>query len=100
MSRLASRYRVPLALSVALLAARLVSAVPLTDPLGAPLPPGLPLPATALYLPRRAPLLGLGRSLDAQHDPSARVPAGHGAALPAVAPRSADPEPQPPLPPA
>jgi hypothetical protein len=50
MSRLAPRYRIPLALSLALLAARLGAAAPLTDPLGAPLPAGLHLRAPALYL--------------------------------------------------
>src|SRR4051812_3749561 len=60
MSRLAPRYRIPLALSLALVAARLVSAAPLTDPLGAPLPAGLPLRAPALYLVAGPPFSGWG----------------------------------------
>ena len=50
MSRIAPHYRIPLALSVALLAARLVAAPPLVDPLGGPVPTGLQLKAPALYL--------------------------------------------------
>jgi hypothetical protein len=50
MSRLASRFRIPLALTAALLAARVVAAPALTDPVGAPVPAGLHLQAPPLYL--------------------------------------------------
>jgi hypothetical protein len=50
MSRLATRFRIPLALTAALLAARLAAAPPLSDPVGAPVPAGLHLHAPPLYL--------------------------------------------------
>jgi hypothetical protein len=45
-----ARYRVPLALTAILLAARVLAAAPLSDPLGAPVPAGVHLEAPALYL--------------------------------------------------
>jgi hypothetical protein len=45
-----SRYRVPLVLSAVLLAARVLAAPPLSDPVGAPVPAGVHLQAPALYL--------------------------------------------------
>ncbi|HKU60581.1 MAG TPA: hypothetical protein VJQ44_05135 [Gemmatimonadales bacterium] len=50
MTRPAPRFRIALALTAALLAARALAAAPLTDPLGSPLPVGLHLHAPALYL--------------------------------------------------
>jgi len=50
MSRLATRFRIPLALTAALLAARLAAAPPLSDPVGAPVPASLHLHAPPLYL--------------------------------------------------
>jgi len=50
MSRLATRFRIPLALTAALRAARLAAAPPLADPVGAPVPAGLHLHAPPLYL--------------------------------------------------
>lgn len=45
-----ARYRVPLALTAILLAARVLAAPPLSDPVGAPVPAGVHLQAPALYL--------------------------------------------------
>ncbi len=50
MTRPAPRFRIPLALTAALLAARVVAAPPLTDPVGGLLPGGLHLQAPPLYL--------------------------------------------------
>jgi hypothetical protein len=50
MTRPASRFRIPLALTAALLAARVVAAPALTDPVGSALPAGLHLQAPGLYL--------------------------------------------------
>jgi len=45
-----ARYRVPLALTAILLAARILAAPPLSDPVGGPVPAGVHLQAPALYL--------------------------------------------------
>jgi hypothetical protein len=45
-----ARIRIPLALTAILLAARVFAAPPLSDPVGAPVPPGVHLEAPALYL--------------------------------------------------
>jgi hypothetical protein len=45
-----TRYRIPVALTVILLAARVLAAPALSDPVGAPVPPGVHLEAPALYL--------------------------------------------------
>ena len=50
MTRPVQRYRIPLALTAALLAARVAAAPPLTDPVGRTLPRGLHLQAPPLYL--------------------------------------------------
>jgi len=50
MTRPAPRFRIPLALTAALLAARVFAAPPLIDPVGGALPGGLHLQAPPLYL--------------------------------------------------
>jgi hypothetical protein len=45
-----ARYRVPLGLTAILLAARVLAAPPLSDPVGAPVPAGVHLQAPALYV--------------------------------------------------
>jgi hypothetical protein len=58
MTRSAARFRIPLALTAGLLAARVLAAPALTDPVGAAVPAGLLLRAPALYL-ALAPLFSI-----------------------------------------